>query len=170
MGSSKPATTYSPGEAAQAATGAAGAGEIMSIADQPIEQYSQLATTEALGPAQMQAQQSLANQAARSGAQAQMDIQSSVDPQAYAQRQLRMNAANKRLGQLYGVDPTSPSYSAPEAYSMPTTASTPTLQQLGANAQAIASNISTAGVNKAGADPQIHTPTNAKLTLPYTYF
>ena len=98
MGSAKPATTYSPGEAAQAATGAAGAGEIMSIADQPIEQYSQLATTEALGPAQIQAQQSIANRAAKSGAQAQMDIQSSVDPQAYAQRQLRMNAANQTLG------------------------------------------------------------------------
>ena len=170
MGSSKPATTYSPGEAAQAATGAAGAGEIMSIADQPIEQYSQLATTEALGPAQIQAQQSIANRAAKSGAQAQMDIQSSVDPQAYAQRQMRMNAANKTLGRILQVNPTSPSYSAPEAYSMPTTASSPSLQQLAANAQAISSNISTAGVNKAGADPQIHTPTNAQLTLPYSYY
>jgi hypothetical protein len=170
MGSAKPATTYSPGEAAQAATGAAGAGELMSIANQPIEQYSQLATTQALGPAQMQAQQSLANQAARSGAQAQMDIQSSVDPQAYAQRQMRMNAANKRLGQLYGVDPTSLSYSAPQAYAMPGPGSTPTLQELAANAGAIASNISTAGVNKAGADPQLHSPTNAQLNLPYSYF
>jgi hypothetical protein len=170
MGSSKPATTYSPGEAAQAAVGTAGAGEMMSIADQPIEQYSQLATTEALGPQQMQAQQSLANQAAKSGAQAQMDIQSSVDPQAYAQRQLRMNAANKRLGQLYGVDPTSPSYSAPQAYAVPSPADSPSLQQLAANAQAISSNISTAGVNKAGADPQLHTPTNAQLTVPYSYY
>ena len=49
MGSSKPATTYSPGEAAQAATGAAGAGEIMSIADQPIEQYSAIGDHGGLG-------------------------------------------------------------------------------------------------------------------------
>jgi hypothetical protein len=130
MGSSKPATTYSPGEAAQAATGTAAAGELMSIANQPIEQYSQLSTEEALGPAQMAAQQSLANRAALSGAQAQQDIQSSVDPQAYAQRQMRMQAANKRLGQLYGVDPTGYSYSAPGAYAMPGTADSPDLTTL----------------------------------------
>jgi hypothetical protein len=170
MGSSKPPTTYSPGEAAQAAVGAAGAGEMMSIADQPIEQYSQLATQEALGPAQIQAQQSLANRAALSGAQAQMDIQSQVDPQAYAQRQLRMNAANKRLGQLYGVNPTAPAYSAPQAYAMPTTASSPDLATLRANAGAIASNISTAGVNKAGGDPRLQPPGSPQSAIPYSYF
>ena len=166
MGSSKPPTTYSPGEAAQAAVGTAGAGEMMSVADQPIEQYSQLTTQQELGPAQIQAQQALSNRAALSGAQAQQDIQSSVDPQAYAQRQMRMQAANKRLGQLYGVNPTAYSYSAPGAYAMPTTASSPSLQTLAANAGAIASNISTAGVNKAGADPQIKWASNPQSTLP----
>ena len=169
MGSSKTPDPITPGQSAQAAVGTAGAGEMMSIADQPIEQYSQLATQEALGPAQIQAQQSLANRAALSGAQAQQDIQSSVDPQAYAQRQMRMQAANKRLGQLYGVDPTAYSYSAPGAYAMPTTASSPDLATLRANAAAIASNISTAGVNKAGADPRLNAPSNPQSMIPSYY-
>ena len=169
MGSSKPPTTYSPGQAAQAAVGTAGAGEMMSIADQPIEQYSQLATQEALGPAQIQAQQSLANRAALSGAQAQEDIQSSVDPQAYAQRQMRMQAANKRLGQLYGVNPAAYSYSAPGAYAMPSTSSSPDLATLRANAAAIASNISTAGVHTSGADPWLNAPSNPQSALPSYY-
>jgi hypothetical protein len=134
---------------------------MMSIADQPIEQYSQLATQEALGPAQIQAQQSMSNRAALSGAQ--------VDPQAYAQRQMRMQAANKRLGQLYGVDPTAFSYSAPGAYSMPTTSSSPDLATLRANAGAIASNISTASVNSSGADPRLNAPGNPKNALPSYY-
>jgi hypothetical protein len=169
MGSSKTPDPITPGQSAQAAVGTAGAGEMMSIADQPIEQYSQLATQEALGPAQIQAQQSLANRAALSGAQAQQDIQSSVDPQAYAQRQMRMQAANKRLGQLYGVNPTAYSYSAPGAYAMPSTASSPDLATLRANAAAIASNISTAGVNKAGADPRLNAPGNPLSTIPSYY-
>jgi hypothetical protein len=142
---------------------------MMSIADQPIEQYSQLATQEALGPAQIQAQQSLANRAALSGAQAQQNIQATVDPQAYAQRQMRMNAANKRLGQLYGVDPTAFSYSAPDAYTMPTSASSPDLATLRNNAAAIASNISTASVNKSGGDPRLQPPGNPSAALPSYY-
>ena len=169
MGSSKTPDPITPGQSAQAAVGTAGAGEMMSIADQPIEQYSQLATQEALGPAQIQAQQSLANRAALSGAQAQQDIQSSVDPQAYAQRQMRMQAANKRLGQLYGVDPTAFSYSAPGAYAMPSTAGSPDLATLRANAAAIASNISTASVNKSGADPRLQPPGSPASALPSYY-
>jgi len=165
MGSSKTPEVVHPGEAAQAAMGTAGAGEMMSVANQPVEQYGNLLTTEALGPAQMQTQQSLANQAALSGAQAQRDIQSRVDPQAYAQREMRMQAANKRLGQLYGVDPTGYSFSAPSAYAIPGTADTPALRQLVANAQAVASNLSIGSVNKAGADPRLAGPKNQKDIL-----
>jgi hypothetical protein len=101
----KPPDPITPGEAAQAAVGTAGAGEMMSVANQPIEQYGNLATTEELGPAETQTQQSLANQAAYQSASAQQDIQSRLDPQAYAQRQMRLSAATSRLGQLYGTDP-----------------------------------------------------------------
>ena len=97
MGSPKTPEVIHPGEAAQAATGTAAAGEMMSIANQPIEQYANLFTTEQLGPAEMQTQQALANRAAYQGALAQQDIQSRVDPLAYAQRQMRLKATTDRL-------------------------------------------------------------------------
>jgi hypothetical protein len=133
---------------------------MMGIANQPIEQYSQLATTEQLGPAQAQTQQALANQAAYQSASAQRDIQSRVDPQAYAQREMRMQAANKRLGQVYGVDPSAFTFRAPQAYQVPGSGATPSLADLQANAAAIASNVSTASVNRQGADPNLVSPSN----------
>jgi hypothetical protein len=154
MGSSKTPAPVTPGEAAQAAMGTAAAGEMMSVANQPIDQYGNLVNTMALGPAQIQTQQSLQNRAAKQGAQAQMDIQSSVDPQAYAQRQMRMNAANQRLGQLYGVDPSN-------TYAMPSAQQLPDLNQLQNNARAIASRLSTADVNKQGMQPTLKGPTKA---------
>ena len=165
-GGSQP-QTVTPGEAAQASVGTAGAGEMMAIANQPIEQYSQLATTEQLGPAQMQAQQALANQGAYQSAMAQRDIQSRVDPQAYAAREMQMQAANKRLGQIYGVDPSAFTFRAPQAYQVPGSSATPSLADLQANANAIASNVSTASVNRQGADPNLVSPSNPQ-GLPQT--
>jgi hypothetical protein len=159
MGASKQPDPVTPGEAAQAAVGTAGAGEMMSIANQPVDQYGNLITAEALGPAEMQTQQALANQAAYQGAVAQQDIQSRVDPQAYAQRQMRMAAANKRLGNLYGVDPSQYSFRGPSAYTIPGTADQPNLSDLQKNAAAVASMLSTASVNAAGADPRLNKPT-----------
>lgn len=166
MGSQKQPDVVHPGEAAQAAMGTAAAGEMMSVANQPIEQYAQLQTNEELGPAQMQTQQSLANRAAYQGALAQRDIQSRVDPQAYAQREMRMQAANKKLGRLYGVDPQSFNFSAPQAYAIPGTADQPDLGQIVANAQAVASRLSTGSVNKSGADPRLNKPQKPK-DIPY---
>ena len=168
MGSQKQPEVVHPGEAAQAAMGTAAAGEQMSLANQPIDQYGNLVTTQMLGPAQMQTQQALANQAALQGAKAQMDIQSRVDPQAYAQRQMRMNSANARLGRLYGVDPTSPVYRAPEAYAIPGSADLPSLEALRNMGQAVASNLSIGTVNKAGADPRLVKPSGASAEIaPY---
>ena len=153
--------------------GTAAAGEMMSLANQPIDQYGNLLTTEMLGPAQMQTQQALANQAALQGAEAQMDIQSRVDPQAYAQRQMRMNSANRRLGRLYGEDPTAPTYRAPEAYEIPGSDSTPTLAELREMGSAVASNLSTGTVNKQGNNPQVVAPTKSrgvKATAAQSYF
>jgi hypothetical protein len=159
MGSSKTPETYSPGQAAQAAMGTAAAGEMMSVANQPVDQYGNLVNTLAYGPSAMRAQTALSGRAAKQAAQQQMDIQSSVDPQAYAQRQLRMNAANKRLGQLYNVDPTSPKYNAPgNTYSMPGSADLPDLNQMSQMGSAIASKLSTGAVNKAGANPTLTGP------------
>jgi hypothetical protein len=164
MGASKTPTPATPGEAAQAAMGTAAAGEQMSIADQPIEQAANLQTTEQLGPAQMQTQQALAGQSAYQGAEQQQDIQSRLDPQAYAQRQMRMQAANQRLGQLYGQDPSTFSFRAPGAYTVPGSSATPDPQTLANQAQAMASLLSVGSVNKQGADPTLLTPTNAKAT------
>ena len=168
MGSQKTPEVVHPGEAAQAAMGTAAAGEMMSVANQPIDQYGNLINTISLGPAAMQAQQALAGRAAKQGAQQQMDIQSSVDPQAYAQRQMRMNAANKTLGRLYGVDPTAYKYATPSnTYSMPGSGQLPDLSQLGQNARAIASNLSIGAVNKSGANPTLNAPGGASTGLPY---
>jgi hypothetical protein len=139
---------------------------MMSIANQPIEQYAQLATTQALGPAQIRTQQALANQAAMQAAQAQQDIQSRVDPMAYAQRQIRMQMANQRLGQLAGVDPSMYNFRAPGAYSVPGTADIPPLSALQGNAADIAANIATASVNKAGANPRLNVPQGTNLRYP----
>jgi hypothetical protein len=146
--------------------GTAGAGEAMSVANQPIEQYANLATTRALGPAEMQAQQALSNQAAYQGALAQQDIQSRVDPMAYAQRQMRMQAANKRLGQLYGVNPNAYSFRATSPYAMPTAGDTPSLADLQKLGAAAASNLSMGSVNKAGGDPRLIDPSNPQALPP----
>lgn len=162
-----------PGEAAQAAVGTAGAGEMMSIANQPIEQYANLATTSQLGPAEIQAQQSLANQAAYQGAMAQQDIQSRVDPLAYAQRQMRLQATTKRLGQLTGIDPSQVSFRAPTAYDVPSTGDVPPLEALRTQAAGIASNIATGAVDKSGANPRLVRPAQAwapPSTMPTSYF
>jgi hypothetical protein len=168
MGSSsspKPDVIH-PGEAAQAAVGTAGAGEMMGIANQPIEQYANLYTTQQLGPAQMQTQQALANQAAYQGAVAQQDIQSRVDPMAYAQRQMRLKAATTKLGQLYGQDPNAFSFRGPSAYAIPGTADVAPLSTLRGAASDIAANLATGSVDKSGANPQLKVPAGVNLRYP----
>ena len=149
--------------------GTAAAGEMMSVANQPIDQYGNLVNTISLGPAAMQTQQALAGRAAKQGAQQQMDIQSSVDPQAYAQRQMRMNAANARLGKLYGVDPTAYAYNAPSnTYSVPGTGDLPNPITLARNAQALSRNLSVGAVNKSGTNPVLHPPSASSMSgVPY---
>jgi hypothetical protein len=171
MGSSKPPDVVHPGEAAQAAMGTAAAGEMMSVANQSVDQYGNLLNTISLGPAAMQAQQALAGRAARQGAQQQMDIQSSVDPQAYAQRQMRMNAANSRLGKLYGVDPTAYVYNTPSnTYAVPGSTDLPDPVALARNAQSLSGMLSTGAVNKAGTNPILNKPGASQMAgaVPYT--
>jgi hypothetical protein len=172
MGGQKAPDPITPGEAAQAAVGTAAAGEQMAIANQPVEQYANLSTTEQLGPAETQTQQALANQAAYQSASAQQDIQSRLDPMAYAQRQMRLGAATNRLGQLYGTDPTAFSFRAPGAYSIPGSASIPALATLSQQGAQEAANLSTASVNSAGGDPTLMSPqgTNAAVISPRSYF
>jgi|SRR6516162_2142596 len=172
MGAPKTPEPIHPGEAAQAATGTAAAGEMMAVANQPIEQYANLYTTTALGPAEMQTQQALANQAAYQGAQAQQDIQSRVDPLAYAQRQMRLKAATTRLGQLYNQDPSAFSFRAPSAYTIPGMSNVPPVSQLSSDAATIASNLAVAGVNKGGYDPRLNLGTGADIgqTAAKSYF
>ena len=173
MGSSPTPHVVTPGEAAVAAMGTAAAGEEMSVANQPVDQYGNLINTLQLGPAAMQAQQSLAGRAAKQGAQQQMDVQSSVDPQAYAQRQMRMDAANKTLGRLYGVDPTAYKYNTPaNTYSIPGSADLPDPGQMAANARALASNLSVGKVNGAGGQPTLVGPQNPQglsTAIPASY-
>lgn len=159
-GSSPQPDVVHPGEAAQAAVGTAGAGEMMSIADQPIEQYANLATTSALGPAEIQTQTALQNRAALQAAQAQQDVQARTDPLAYAQRQMRLAATTQRLGQLTGQDPSAFGFNAPGIYGVPGTVDLPTLAALRAQGAQVASNLSTASVDRAGGNPQLTPPGN----------
>jgi len=118
----------------------------------------------------MQAQQALAGRAAKQGAQQQMDISSSVDPQAYAQRQMRMNAANARLGQLYNVDPTAFAYNAPSnTYAVPGSADLPDPAALARNAQSLSNMLSTVAVSKAGTNPVLNKPSASAMSggVPY---
>ena len=172
-GSPKTPDPITPGEAAQAAVGTAAAGEMMSVANQPVEQYGNLATTEQLGPAETQTQQALANQAAYQSASAQQDIQSRIDPMAYAQRQMRMQAATQRLGQLYGQDPTAFSFRAPGAYAIPGSGAVPDLAALTQGSGQIAQNLAVASVDKSGGNPQLTRPTGTNLgtsIAPQSYF
>jgi hypothetical protein len=155
-----------PGEAAQAAVGTAAAGEQMAIANQPIEQYANLYTTQALGPAETKTQQALANQAAYQSALAQRDIQSRVDPLAYAQREMRLKAATDRLGQLYGTDPTAFNFRAPSAYAVPGTSSVPDLSTLRAGGSDIAANLAVASLSKSGTDPRLTKPSGQNISTP----
>jgi len=162
----QPPKPITPGEAAQAAVGTAAAGEMMSVANQPIEQYGNLYTTGQLGPAEVQTQGALANQAAMQSAQGQLAIQSQVDPLAYAQRQMRLKAATDRLGQLYGTSPSAFSFTAPGAFTVPGTAQMPSLSGLRQGANDIASNLATASVNYQGGNPQLKLPTGTNLSVP----
>jgi Tfp pilus assembly protein PilV len=139
---------------------------MMSIADQPVEQYGNLYTTSMLGPAEVQAQTALQNQAAYQSAAAQQDIQSRVDPLAYAQRQMRLKASTDRLGQLYGQDPSAFNFRAPSAYTVPGTAGVPALGTIAGGAQNIARNLATASVNAQGANPQLVLPKNPPGVAP----
>lgn len=166
-GGSAPAPkVVTPGEAAQAAVGTAGAGEEMSIANQPIEQLANLSTSTQLGPAEVQSQQALAGQAALQSAQQQQAIQAQTDPMAYAQRQMRLQAATDRLGQLYNVNPSAYTYGAGSAFMQPGTSGVPTAEQLRAQSAALASNLQLASVNKQGTDPRLNQPNNPQTPAP----
>jgi hypothetical protein len=166
MGSQKTPEVVHPGEAAKAAMGTAGAGEMMAIANQPIEQYSNLATNVALGPAQIRAQQALANQAALQGAKAQRDIQAQVDPYAFAQREMRLKNATQQLARIYG-ESALPSYSASDAYTMPIPGSVPDLATLRTGGGNIASNLSMGSINSSGGDPRLIKPRNPQDVVGY---
>lgn len=161
MGSPKapsPPSPPSPQEAAQAALSATQAGDVYDVANAPIQGYADLYTQAMLGPARAQLQQGLINQQALQSAMAQQDIQSRVDPMAYATRQMNLKAATSRLGQLYGMDPSAFSYRQPSAYGTPTAAALPSLDTI--SGVPFASRLSTVTMNKSGA-PSIYTPSGS---------
>src|SRR5208282_3487767 len=99
------------------------------------------------------------NQGALSNAQAQRAIQSQVDPAAFNARAMMQQGTNRTLGNIYGVSPTSASYSAPNAFAVPGISNLPALSQLSQGAQAIAGNIQSANIGNAGG-ATLNPPTN----------
>jgi hypothetical protein len=126
------------------------AGDIYQLVNAPITGYADLYTQALTGPARMQLQQGLAARAALQGAMAQEDIQSRVDPRAYAIRQMNLASASQRLGRLYGVDPSAFSYRSPAAYAIPSGAQMPALGDINALSSALAGNVSRIQMDKGG--------------------
>jgi hypothetical protein len=116
----------------------------------PLAGYADLYLQSMLGPQRMQLQQGLASQAALQAAMAQKDIQSRVDPQVYAMRQMNLNAAQSRLGQLYGMDPSAFSYRAPAAYATPSSAQMPSLANIDALSKAVSGAYGTVTMGSGG--------------------
>jgi hypothetical protein len=135
------------------------AGDIYQLVNAPLTGYADLYTQSMLGPARMQLQQGLAARGALQAAMAQEDIQSRVDPQAYAIRQMNLRNASSRLGKLYGVDPSAFTYRAPAAYAIPSQGQIPNISDLTALSSALASNVSRVSLQRGGV-PTISPPSS----------
>ena len=150
MSSPKPPSPPSPQESASAAVQATLAGDEYQTLNAPLQGYADLYLQSMLGPARAQLSSGLNAQTALQGAMAQKDIQSRVDPQAYAMRQMNLNAAQARLGSLYGMDPTAFSYRAPAAYATPTSGQIPPMSSIDALTKAVAQNMVPVSLDKGG--------------------
>jgi len=150
MSSPKPPSPPTPQQTAQAALQATQAGDIYQMVNAPLSGYADLYLQSMLGPQRMQLQQGLASQAALQAAMAQKDIQSRVDPQVYAMRQMGLNAAQSRLGQLYSMDPSQFNYRAPAAYATPSSAQMPSMGDIAALSQAVSKNYGTVSLGGGG--------------------
>jgi hypothetical protein len=142
MPSPKTPKPPSPEEAASAAVQATQAGDIYQLVNAPLTGYADLYTQAMMGPPRMQLQQGLAARGALQAAMAQEDIQSRVDPMAYAIRQMNLKSASSRLGQLYGVDPSAFTYQAPAAYGIPSNAQMPRISDINALSNVLSGNVS----------------------------
>jgi hypothetical protein len=142
MPSPKTPKPPSPEEAARAAVQATQAGDVYQLVNAPLTGYADLYTQALMGPQRMQLQQGLAARGALQAAMAQEDIQSRVDPMAYAMRQMNLKSASSRLGKLYGVDPSAFTYRAPAAYGIPSGPQMPKLSDINALSSALAGNVS----------------------------
>lgn len=156
MGSSKPSVPQqpTPAESAQAAVQAAQAGDIYQLANMPLTGYQDLYTQATLGPARAQLAQGLTNQQQLQSAMAQQDILSRLDPQAYSMRKMNETAAQSRLAQLYGMDPTAFSANYPAAYATPSAGNLPDPTALAAQGKTVA-KLSTPVSMGDGGNPQI---------------
>ena len=151
MGSSpKPPKQPTPEESASAAVQAAQAGDIYQAANAPVTGYADLYTQAMLGPSRAQLAQGLTNQQQLQSAQAQLDIQSRLDPQAYAMRKMNETVAASRLGKLYGMDPSAFMARYPEAYATPTAGGLPDVRQLAQAGQGIGGLLTGVSLTKGG--------------------
>jgi hypothetical protein len=164
MPSPKTPKPPSPEEAARAAVMATQAGDIYQMVNAPLTGYADLYSQAMMGPARMQLQQGLAAQGGLQAAQAQEDIQSRVDPMAYAIRQMNLKSSSSRLGQLYGMDPSKFSYRSPAAYSIPSNAQMPNISNINALSNVLASNVSRVNLGRGG-QTSVTSPTNPQ-TMP----
>jgi hypothetical protein len=165
MPSPKTPSPPSPQESASAAVQATLAGDTYQTLNAPIQGYTDLYLQSLLGPTRAQLSSGLAAQTALQGAMAQKDIQSRVDPQAYAMRQMNLNAAQSRLGSLYGMDPSAFSYRAPSAYATPTGAQIPPISSIDALTRATAGSMVPVSLDKGG-NINIGQPTGGGAAVP----
>ena len=131
-------TPPSPTESAQAQASSQLAGQMFQAENQPVLGYEDALTRGLYQPYETQLLSATSANSAMQQAQANQAIEYQTDPQRYEGQQMAMAGANARMANLYGVNPSQYTFSAPQAFQMPSQSMLPNLSSVSAMDQAIA--------------------------------
>ena len=150
MSSGSQPTPPSPTQSAQAQASSQLAGQMFQAENQPVLGYEDALTRSMFSPYENNLASSLSANSALQAAQANQAIKYQADPALYQAQQMALQGANARMGALYGVNPSSYSYSSPGAFAYPSTSMLPSLGSVGASAQAIAKHLGSVNIGDRG--------------------
>ena len=143
-------TPPSPTQSAQAQASSQLAGQMFQAENAPVLGYEDALTRSLYQPYETQLLGATSANSAMQQAQANQAIQYQTNPQAYQGRQMAMAGANARVGNLYGVNPSQYTFSAPGAFQMPSTSMLPNLSSVSAMDQAIAKELGSVRIGGSG--------------------